>query len=795
MNIDLKARISKLTLEEKIRLVTGEDFWTTWAIPSIELRKMVVSDGPSGVRGQLWDERSTSLSLPSATAFASTWNRSVMNRVGEVMAFEARRKGVDVVLGPTINLHRSPLGGRHFEAFSEDAVLSGHLASSFIKGIQGQGVGGCLKHFVANDAETDRHTVNNVLDEATLRELYALPFEIAVRDANPWTIMSAYNRVNGPKMAASPLLNSVLKDEWKWDGMVVSDWTGVTTTVETGREGNDLEMPGPFGQWGEKLLAAVNSGEVAESAIDAKVERILRLAYRVGKLADAEMAAYKKFTDQQLNEAARSIGAESIVLVKNENKNLPIESVKQIAVMGAHARFGRGQGGGSATVFPVEVISPLQGLIENAPAETTVRYTLGVNADPALVVLDKNFLRNPSDNQPGCRVEVIAAGGKILMTEHRLGGFFNWATQPWMSEYEFIRVSAIFTAQQAGEYQFGIGMVGNYTVKIGDEIHQGFIPMNSDDLGEYILNPPTESFSRTLYAGEEILLQWEYPNGSLPVPLAAFLIGFREPERTKEQEIAEAVSLAQQSDVAIVFVGTTAEIESEGHDRKNIELPDGQDQLVAAVAKVAKRTVVVVNAGSPVEMPWFKDVDSVVLSWFGGQQMGNALADVIYGKVNPSGHLPTTWAKVMSDLPVVNTTPENGELHYKEGKFIGYRAWRKAKRTPLLPFGFGLSYTTFNSKLISADRNSARVEVTNTGDRSGAEVLQIYASRKEGENFERRLAGFAKVELKAGEKAEVSIEIEPLVFKKFDQSWRENEGQWSLTLAPNAFAEGESTPI
>lgn len=795
MSIDFRARISKLTLEEKIQFVTGEDFWTTWAIPSIELRKMVVSDGPSGVRGELWDERSTSLSLPSATAFASTWNRSVMNRVGEVMAYEARRKGVDVVLGPTINLHRSPLGGRHFEAFSEDAVLSGHLASAFIKGIQGQGVGGCLKHFVANDAETDRHTVNNVLDDETLREVYALPFEIAVRDANPWTIMSAYNRVNGPKMAASPLLNNVLKDEWKWDGMVVSDWTGVTTTVETGREGNDLEMPGPFGQWGEKLLAAVNSGEVAESAIDAKVERILRLAYRVGKLADAEMAAYKKFTDQQLNEVARSIGAESIVLVKNENKNLPLESVKHIAVMGAHARFGRGQGGGSATVFPVEVISPLQGLTENAPAGTTVDYTLGVNADPALVVLDKNFLRNPSDNQPGCLAEVIAAGGKILMSEHRLGGFFNWATQPWMSEYEFIRVSGIFTADKAGEYQFGIGMVGNYTVKIGDQIHQGFIPMNSDDLGEFVLNPPTKSFGYSLKAGDEILLQWEYPNGSLPVPLAAFLIGFREPERTREQEIADAVLLAQKSDVAIIFVGTTAEIESEGHDRANIELPDGQDQLVAAVAKVAKRTVVVVNAGSPVEMPWFKDVDSVIFSWFGGQQMGNALADVIYGKVNPSGHLPTTWAKVMSDLPVVNTTPTNGELHYAEGKFIGYRAWRKANRTPLLPFGFGLSYTTFTSTLISADGNSARVKVANTGDRSGAEVLQIYASRKEGENFERRLAGFAKVELMAGESAEVIIEIEPLVFKKFDKAWRENDGQWNLTLAPNAFAEGSSLPI
>ncbi|MEY4970151.1 MAG: hypothetical protein RLZZ277_382, partial [Actinomycetota bacterium] len=330
--MEFKDAVAKLSLEDKVKVLTGEDFWTTWALPSINLRKMAVSDGPSGVRGELWDERSPSLSLPSATAFASTWDKSVMTQIGEVMAYEARRKNVDVVLGPTINLHRSPLGGRHFEAYSEDAILSGALAASFINGIQGQGVGGCLKHFVANDAETDRHTVNNVVDEETLREVYALPFEIAVRDANPWTIMSAYNRVNGPKMAASPLLNSILKEEWGWDGMVVSDWTGVQSTVDTGNEGNDLEMPGPFGFWGEKLLAAVKSGEVSEVAIDAKVERILRLAYRVGKFAEAESKAAKQFTDAQLQKAAREIGSQSIVLVKNDNEVLPLDKPAKIAV-------------------------------------------------------------------------------------------------------------------------------------------------------------------------------------------------------------------------------------------------------------------------------------------------------------------------------------------------------------------------------------------------------------------------------------------------------------------------------
>lgn len=790
--MEFKGSVDKLSIEEKVRLLTGEDFWTTHALPSIGLRKMVVSDGPSGVRGELWDERSPSLSLPSATAFASTWDCELVGRVGEVMAHEARSKKVDVVLGPTINLHRSPLGGRHFEAYSEDAVLSGKLASAFVNGIQGQGVGACLKHFIANDAETDRHTVNNILDEETLREVYALPFEIAVRDSNPWTIMSAYNRVNGPKMAASPLLNAMLKEEWGWDGAVVSDWTGVQSTVDTGNEGNDLEMPGPFGFWGEKLLAAVKSGEVSEEAINAKVERLLRLAYRVGKFADAEIKKAKEFTNAELQRFARSVGSQSIVLAKNENSVLPIEKKTSIAVIGAHARFGRGQGGGSATVYPTEFVAPLEGLTSNAPAGSTIMYALGVNSDSGLIQFDKNYLKNPATGQGGCLAEIFAPDGSVSLREDRFGGFFNWATQPWMFQYSFIRVSGIFTANADGEYQFGVGMVGNYKVTIGDQVHKGFIPMHSDDLGEFVLNPPTRSFGHTLRKGEEVLIQWEYPQGSLPIPIASFLIGFREPSRSQAEEIAAAAELAASTDIAIVFVGTTAEIESEGHDRADISLPDSQDQLVSTVARAAKRTIVVVNSGSPVEMPWFDEVDSVLFTFFGGQQMGNALADVVFGAVNPAARTTTTWARKMSDLPVFDTTPTNGELHYSEGPFIGYRAWQKAKKNPLIPFGHGLSYSTFSAELLSADKSVAKVKITNTGNRDGAHVIQIYAHLQSNEAFERRLAGFAKIFLKKGESAMVDVALEPLAYKCFKGGWQDQVGNWEITLAENAFEEGSS---
>jgi beta-glucosidase len=278
-----------------------------------------------------------------------------------------------------------------------------------------------------------------------------------------------------------------------------------------------------------------------------------------------------------------------------------------------------------------------------------------VNSDAGLIQFDKNYLKNPTTGEGGCLAEIFGPDGSVLLREDRFGGFFNWATQPWMFQYSFIRVSGIFTANADGEYQFGVGMVGNYKVTIGDQVHEGFIPMHSDDLGEFVLNPPTRSFGHTLRKGEEVLIQWEYPQGSLPIPIASFLIGFREPSRSQAEEIAAAASLAAESDVAIVFVGTTAEIESEGHDRADISLPDGQDQLVSTVAKAAKRTIVVVNSGSPVEMPWFDEVDSVLFTFFGGQQMGNALADVLFGAVNPAARTTTTWARKRI-ISVGNTT-------------------------------------------------------------------------------------------------------------------------------------------
>lgn len=793
MNKEIRDKIKELTLEEKVRLISGMHMWATHPISKVGLDSIMVSDGPSGVRGPEWDERKSSLSLPSASAVASTWNVDLIDQSGAVMAHEARRKGVDVVLGPTINLHRSPVGGRHFEQYSEDPVLSGHLASAFVKGVQRNGVGGCLKHYVGNDAETNRFTVNSVIDEKTLREVYALPFEIAVRDSHPWTIMSSYNRVNGESMSESTLLNEMVKEEWQWDGMIVSDWTAVRTTIASAEHGNDLAMPGPNEHWDEKLVAAVRSGAVPEAAIDTKIERIMLLAQRVGRMEMHKAIPHKSFSAADTKKFARELEGEGIVLAKN-NGVLPLKPELTVGIYGQHAQFPREQGGGSATVFPDSVSTPLDAIKSVA---SSVDYQLGALGGNNLIFFNKNTVKHPITDEPGMLLEFLDKSGKVIGSEHRFNASFLYSHTPWIKDCARIKFSAKFTADRTGTYTFGIGLVGVYEIRIGKYIdHSGNTKALTDDLAEWVLNPPADKHKVALEAGEEVLIEAIYHMGGLPDPmLAGFSVGFLPATRGVAEEISAAVESAKKVDVAIVFVGTNSTIESEGYDRKNLSLPEGHDDLVEAVAAHAKQTIVVVNAGSPVEMPWFNKVDAVLLPWFGGEEIGNAIADVLYGKVNPSGHIPTTWASTMADVPVLNTHPTNGDLVYTEGVYMGYRAWHKSGKKPLLPFGFGLSYTTFSFELLEANRESARVKISNTGSVPGATVAQLYVQPKGTVIEDRRLAGFAKQHLAAGQSVEVDIDIEPLALQKWEKGWVSAADTFTLTLAEHSFDSGSSATI
>ena len=795
--MEISEMLAKLTLEEKVSLLSGQDFWSTTPLPSIGLRSMVVSDGPSGVRGPIWDERDPSLSLPSATAIASTWDTELLKEVGRVMAFEARRKGVDVVLGPTINLHRSPLGGRHFECFSEDPYLSGKLAAGFVQGIQAKGVGATLKHYVANDSETERYTLNAIVSEKTLRELYLKAFEIAIEDSKPWLVMSAYNSVNGNTMTENSLLDEPLKGEWKFDGVVISDWTAVRTTVEAGNASNDLAMPGPFTPWGAALVTAVNKGKVSMAAIDAKVERLLLMAQRVGGFGPAPKP--ENLSEEFILNFARKASAAGAVLLKNDGA-LPLAKEVSIAVIGGHAAMGREQGGGSATVVPVEVITPLAGI--TAASKATISYAMGVEADSKLTRFGALNAINPATKKPGMLVEAFDENGVLTHSEERYAGHLNWMAVDWVFRTKKLKVSLIYTPQEDGKHQFGVGYVGIVTItQDGKTILDTDVLPDTDDIGGAILNPPEARVERELKKGVPTELVFEFETGGLGIPVIACIVGLKTPTGTMQEEQNTAVAIAKTSDVSVVFVGTTSAIESEGFDRANLKLPEGQDELVKAVAAVSKKTIVVINAGSPILMPWKNDVDAILLTWFPGQQMGNALADILFGDAEPGGRLPTTWPEKESDLPVRDVTPVNGILEYKEGSDIGYRAWIKSGNKPSYAFGYGLGYTTWKKELLSITENVAagndvtlEVSIRNIGDRNGSDVIQIYGA-PESDPKSKKLLAFTKVTLNAQEEKNISLTISSHSFDSWESKWKRTTGKWKIFVASNALDENISKII
>ncbi|AUX46675.1 beta-glucosidase [Sorangium cellulosum] len=792
--------LAALSLEQKVRLLTGADFWSTHPEPAIGLRRMVLSDGPVGVRGELWDERDPSVSLPSPTALAATWDEALLERLGALLASEARRKGVDVVLGPTVNLHRSPLGGRHFECFSEDPLLTGRLGAAYVRGLQAHGVAATPKHYVANDAETDRFTVDVHVDERTLRELYLAPFERMIVGAGAWLVMASYNRVNGTTMTENALLASPLGDEWGFDGVVVSDWSATRSTEAAGRAALNLVMPGPEGPWGDALVAAVRTGAVPEQAIDDKVRRLLRLAARVGALEGVPPArpAPAAIPAAEAGKLARETAAAAMVLARNQGDLLPLDpaSLRRVAVIGPSAARGRIQGGGSATVHPHYAVSPLDGLRAALGQRVEVHHALGTRIQEGLVPVTGEHVVDPVTGQPGVHVRLLDAQGHPLHEEHRDVGKLTYIGDRRANQSATIEVTARFRAVEAGRYRIGVAGVGAFRLTGGGRVLlDRTLVSHIDDLAAALLAPPQLGAELSLAAGQEIDLTLTHavPPGAIAV---AFSLGVEVPALPEEEELARAVELARSSDVAIVVVGTTERIESEGFDRSTLALPGGQDKLVRAVAAVNPRTVVLVNAGGPVTMPWRDEVAAVLLTWFPGQEFGNAVADVLLGAREPGGRLPTTWPAREEDVPVLSTKPENRKLVYAEGLHIGYRAWARAGVAPAYPFGHGLGYTRWEilgvdapSDLAAGEAVEARVHVRNAGRRRGRHVVQLYLSRA-GSKVERPalwLAGFAAVEAEPGKEAEVAVAVEPRAFAHWAAGgWQVEPGAYTLHVGPSA---------
>jgi beta-glucosidase len=835
---ELRRRVSRLSLEQKVRLLTGADFWALYAEPDAGMRRIVLSDGPAGVRGESWDERDSSANVPSATGLAATWDPATVEAIGGLLAREARRKGVDVLLAPTVNLHRTPYAGRSFEYFSEDPLLTARIGAAYVRGLQHSGVGACVKHFVGNDSETQRMTVDVHIDPRTLRELYLAPFEAIVREAGAWSVMAAYNAVNGSTMTESPLLRDILHREWGYDGLVMSDWTAARSTEATAEAALDLAMPGPadrYGPWGDLLAEAVRKGAIDEALIDDKVLRILRLAARVGALADTPAPPGPEEERQRVPDAPDSVAvadelraaaAAGFVLARNDGI-LPLSrsglsdrdgppSYLRVAIIGPNAEVARTLGGGSATVFPPYTISPADGL---RAAGVHVAHAPGVYDLGRVPEARAPWLLRPDRSGAGAEVRFFAESSELAGWQLRDGATFLWlngfagagVTEPVAR----VEIRCVIRATVVGTYLLGVSGLGRYRLLVdGAEVFDVTLSLpEGTDVAAALMAPPQRLAPVPLAPGQSVTVLLEHDVRSSPMAdFGTFVqINLEPPHGTDDEEIEVATSLAAASDVAVVVVGTTAAVESEGFDRASLSLPGRQDDLVRRVVAANPRTVVVVNSGAPVLLPWADEVAAVLLTWFGGQEFGNALADVLLGAAEPGGRLPMTWPATEEGLP--STEPVDGVLAYTEGLFIGYRGYDRDGRQPLFPFGHGTGYTTWSYEAItvepgrppsadpsgSADSQASSsaepghpagpvaavcVTVRNTGHRRGREVVQVYASRPDSavERPAKWLVGFATVDADPGETVTVGVLIPERAFQHWtDQGWVTEPGTFTLS--------------
>ncbi|WP_239122401.1 beta-glucosidase [Phytomonospora endophytica] len=753
--------------------------WSLPGVAEVGLAPIVMSDGPIGVRGREWTG-DAAIALPSPTAQAASWDPALAEESGRLLAQEARRKGVHVLLAPTVNLHRSPLGGRHFEGFSEDPLLTGEMAAAFVRGVQSGGVATTVKHFVANDSETDRMSVDVVVGERALRELYLAPFEAVVKKGGAWGVMSAYNAVNGLSMTEnSGLQNGVLRGEWGFDGFVVSDWTASRDTVGSVSGGTDVAMPGPVTVYGEHLAAAVRDGRVEESVVDDLVRRVLRLAARVGALEGAPAAVAQFPAEIDGAAHARVVAARSFVLARNEGDLLPLAGVRSVAVSGMAASEPRVMGGGSAQVFVPHVASPLEALREALPG-VEVSYEVGTDARTQLPPVPGEFRSLARDRE-----------GAVLredtLVESRVGWMGELPEGVDPERLASVELTGSFTPEVSGDHRFAVAGIGRFTLTLdGASVFDGALVPGSPDPVAAFIDPPSMRVTVPLTAGVPVSLVLtagiapEQVSG--PLKLVFFTLGHTGPRHDDETGIDRAARAAGEADVAVVFVNTTESVESEGFDRKSLVLPGRQDDLVARVAAANERTVVVMTAGAPVEMPWVEDVSAVLLTWFGGQEFAGALADVLTGAAEPGGRLPTTWPVRLADAPVSEVVPSGGKLVYDEGVFIGYRAWERGETAPAFWFGHGLGYTDWSYDDVAAEAGggevlaTVRVHVANAGDRAGREVVQVYLEPvdADAERPARWLAGFASVAAGAGDVAEAVVEVP----KRAVQVWDEGAGDW-----------------
>jgi beta-glucosidase len=778
--------LDAMTLEERVSLLSGEDMWSLPAVMRVGLGKLRVSDGPNGARGGgslIGGVKSAA--FPVGIALGATWDPALVHEIGAALAGEAKSKGAHVLLGPTINLHRSVTNGRNFECFAEDPVLTAELAVAYVEGLQRGGVAATPKHFVGNESEIQRTTMSSEIDERTLRELYLAPFEAVVKGGT-WAIMSSYNKLNGTYTSELPwLLTDVLRGDWGFDGVAMSDWFGSHSTAPTVNAGLDLEMPGPTRDRGAKLVAAVKGGEVDPETIRASTLRVLRLMQRTGALA-GPLELVERSDDRPEDRALiRRAGAAGTVLLKNDGI-LPLAGGGKIAVIGPNAKTAQIMGGGSSQLNPHYRVSPWDGLVA-ALGEERLSYAEGCDNrrwEPLLAGdFEAEFFASTDLSGPVVHREPMAEAQAFWF-----GAVGGGKVDP--QRYS-VRLTGSYTPAASGRYRVGAFAAGLVRVLVDGRLvadaWTGWTP------GRTFFEEGCDEVVGTvdLEADKPVAVTVEF--ATRPAKLmgfAAFRVGIGLP--LGDEAIRAAAETARAAEVALVFVGRNGEWDTEGSDLEDIRLPGRQDELVAAVAAANPRTVVVLQTGGPVEMPWLDAVPGLLEAWYPGQEAGNAIADVLTGAAEPGGRLPQTFPRAWADNPTASRDPEvypgtDGRVRYAEGVFIGYRHYDRAGVAPLFPFGFGLSYTRFTLSDFAARSEGEGVVVTatvrNAGERRGSTVLQVYVGDPEAsvDRPAKELKAFAKLDLAPGEAREVSLALDRRALAFWD------EGKHGWTVEPGRF--------
>ncbi|KAF4627087.1 hypothetical protein G7Y89_g11069 [Cudoniella acicularis] len=817
-SIDVESVLLKLTDREKVSLLAGIDFWHTKSLPQHGIPSLRLSDGPNGVRGTKFFNGVPAACFPCGTALASTFDKELLSTAGRLMGSEAKAKGAHVLLGPTINMQRGPLGGRGFESFSEDPVLAGLGAAALINGIQEEDIVATLKHFVCNDQEHERNKVDSIVTERALREIYLLPFQLAIRDSKPKAIMTSYNKVNGLHVAENPkFLKDILRGEWGWKGLIMSDWGRTYSTSEAINAGLDLEMPGPSRWRGPAAVLAAATNKLRPRALDDCTREVLNLVNECAKSGIPENAPETTRNTPETAALLRRLAAESIVLLKNGGNILPLEKEKKTLVIGPNAITSTFCGGGSAALRPYYAVTPLEGITSKIGDEN-VTFTIGAYSHKELPDIGPQLSSLPDGSLKG--VAFVAYNESPAVKDRQSVDTLKFETASMMfvdyknpritSDLWYADIEGFLAADRDGEYEIGVCVYGAAQVFVNNKIvldlteiqrqgsaflgcgsaeEKALVPMKKGEIYhirvEFVSAPASKLSPRGVVFG----------GGAVRIG-GAWKIN-------PEEEILKAAALAKEFDQVILCIGLNMDWESEGFDRPDMTLPAYLNKLTTAVAAANTSTAVVLQSSTPVEMPWLSDVSALIHAWYGGNEAGNSIADVLFGDVNPSGKLSLSFPIKNEDNPAfLNFRSEGGRVLYGEDVYIGYRWYEMLKRPVNFPFGHGLSYTTFQFSELHIENGDAilkvSIKVSNTGVVDGAQVVQVYVSQDEPgiRRPVKELKGFSKVFLKRGEEQVVKIEI-PLKYacSYFDErmeQWVCEKGGYKVFVSDSSRIEAQS---